>query len=93
MNGIFCKFPINIISLGNLTNITDNKILGILEYADKNNIPISILPHNRKNVFRDNFIEKHLTRKSLINCNDINKEYTCSINGRKFIYTLKKPNT
>lgn len=93
MNGIFCKFPRNIINLGILKHINDEKIIKILEYADDSNIPIKVFPHNRKNVFRDNFISKHLTNNGFINCNEINKEHTCSINGREFRYILKKPNT
>lgn len=93
MNGLFCKFPRNTISLGNLRGLTDEHILVILEYADENNIPISVFPHNSKNVFRDNFISKHLTERGSINCNDLDKEHICSINGRIFGYVLKKPNT
>lgn len=84
MNGIFCKFPTNIICLGCLKNITDEQLLSILEYADENNIPISVTPHNHHNIFRDNFISKHINKSGFIDCRKINKEQTCFINKREF---------
>lgn len=92
-NGTLCKYPKNIINLRCMVALTDAQIVSILEKADNNNTPISVMPHKRNNILRDNFISNHLSDKGYIIGTHFDKEYECKIGNRVFKYILKKPNT